>query len=289
MRGRTIESGKTALVIKLIDIDKTRYHEETIPNLVESISTNIVNSGIQKHPIIVDKNSLMILDGMHRTKSLKKIGCKRIVACLVDYKNPEIQVHRWFRTIGDIEFDRTIQLILSKMDLKFSKVSVDRAIELLERGMSTCAIISKNRCTIIEKDEKNCNYTFSTIKKIDDKLKKVFRNISYDTEEESLKKLEAKVITGIFALPRIKKEDLIKSSLKGLLLPCKATRHIIPARPVDIDAPLRLLIDQTKTLEEANNEFLKFLEQKSIKTIPSGSIFEGRRYDEKLITFKDHM
>ncbi len=46
-------------------------------------------------PIAVDRSTYIILDGHHRLHALRRIGCRKIPAILVDYHSEEIEVIPW--------------------------------------------------------------------------------------------------------------------------------------------------------------------------------------------------
>ena len=52
-----------------------------------------------KHPILVDRETLVVLDGTHRIWAFKHVGYKLIPICFINYKNSNIKVKSWFRTI----------------------------------------------------------------------------------------------------------------------------------------------------------------------------------------------
>jgi ParB-like chromosome segregation protein Spo0J len=81
--------------IVYIGIEELREHEEIRPHYLEELKNEILSDGILKMPIAVDRSTYIILDGHHRLHALKKIGCKRIPAILVDYHSEEIEVLPW--------------------------------------------------------------------------------------------------------------------------------------------------------------------------------------------------
>jgi hypothetical protein len=72
-----------------------KEHEEIKPVYLEKLREQIRKDGILKKPIIVDKGTRIILDGHHRYRSLKELGCSKIPAILVDYTSSEIIVIPW--------------------------------------------------------------------------------------------------------------------------------------------------------------------------------------------------
>ncbi|MCD6158721.1 MAG: ParB N-terminal domain-containing protein [Euryarchaeota archaeon] len=80
----------------LVDIDLLKEHEEIYPEKVDELAEEIKRDGVVKKPILIDKRTYTILDGHHRYQALKKLGCKRIPAILVDYLNDDrISVTLW--------------------------------------------------------------------------------------------------------------------------------------------------------------------------------------------------
>jgi hypothetical protein len=76
-------------------IEELKEHEEIRPDYLETLKNEILSDGILKMPICIDKKTCIILDGHHRLGALKRLGCKKIPAVLVDYQSPEIKVIPW--------------------------------------------------------------------------------------------------------------------------------------------------------------------------------------------------
>lgn len=78
--------------IKIIPIEELKPHEQTIPENLKRLENKIRENGYLINPIIVDQDSLVILDGHHRAKVLKLLGYKKVPAFLVDYSDKGIKV-----------------------------------------------------------------------------------------------------------------------------------------------------------------------------------------------------
>jgi len=81
--------------IKNIAIGLLRPHEEICPIHLRNLRDEIKKDGCVKDPIIVDENTLVILDGHHRYNSLKMMGYNFAPCCLVDYQSGDIGVACW--------------------------------------------------------------------------------------------------------------------------------------------------------------------------------------------------
>ncbi len=125
--------------IVFLNIEELREHEEIRPHYLEELKNEILSDGILKMPIAVDRSTYIILDGHHRLHALKRLGCKKIPAILVDYHSEEIEVVPW-REGERLTKEMVIQTALSgkRMAPKTSKHMIRiegqlRHISVLER------------------------------------------------------------------------------------------------------------------------------------------------------------
>ena len=70
--------------VDILDIGFLRGHEEVIPENLERRTAKLLNNGFYK-PIIVDRGSMVILDGHHKWTAAKSLGLARVPVLLVDY------------------------------------------------------------------------------------------------------------------------------------------------------------------------------------------------------------
>jgi hypothetical protein len=81
--------------IAILPISVLRPHERVDPDLVKELAEDIKECGFLRKPIVVDHETLIIIDGHHRVEALKRLGCKRAPCLLVDYRSPKIMVLSW--------------------------------------------------------------------------------------------------------------------------------------------------------------------------------------------------
>lgn len=79
----------------IVSLKKLKEHEEIIPERFEKLKNEILSNGLLKEPIIVDKNTNIILDGHHRFNILRSLGYSKIAVQYVDYNDPKIIVDSW--------------------------------------------------------------------------------------------------------------------------------------------------------------------------------------------------
>jgi hypothetical protein len=78
--------------IELIEIKKLKPHEKTNPVRMKKLKNRVLIDGKIKNPVIIDRNSLTILDGHHRVETVRLLGLNKIPAYLVNYNNSKIKV-----------------------------------------------------------------------------------------------------------------------------------------------------------------------------------------------------
>jgi len=81
--------------IKNIEIKLLKPHEEICPVHLRNLQNEIKKDGRVRDPIIVDRNTMVILDGHHRYNVLRSLAAKFCPCFLVDYLSDEINVVCW--------------------------------------------------------------------------------------------------------------------------------------------------------------------------------------------------
>ena len=84
----------------------------------------------------------------------------------------------------------------------------------------------------------------------------------------------------------MEKRQVVETALQEKVFTPKATRHRLPARPVQVNVPLRLLRDQSISLEEENARLRRMLMERRLALYEPGAEWMGRTYDEALYVFE---
>lgn len=81
--------------VVLVPIDSLRSHEEVIEKHVNELIKAIASAKKLYYPVLVDEETMIVLDGHHRVEALKRLGAKFIPAILVDYRSNDVIVGSW--------------------------------------------------------------------------------------------------------------------------------------------------------------------------------------------------
>ncbi len=87
-------------VFGLLELSALLRHEETQPEHLAALTREIEQDGELRQPIVVDRHTLVILDGHHRVEALRDLGRTLVPVYLVDYGDPAIAV---FPRRADVE------------------------------------------------------------------------------------------------------------------------------------------------------------------------------------------
>lgn len=80
---------------RLLELGRLRCHEQVDAATLEALIAEIIDDGALRQPVVVDSQTLVILDGHHRVRALERLGCVHVPAYLVDYRDPRIIVDCW--------------------------------------------------------------------------------------------------------------------------------------------------------------------------------------------------
>ena len=279
----TIDHEGLKLDIALIPSDELLIHEETIPERLESLKRRIKAGEVQSAPIIVDRKTSVVLDGMHRTSVMKQLGCRFTCVCMLDYFDPRIKVQRWCRIIPK-PFDHVdADTVFKEIDLSMEPYElVDPPDE-----EESLILIFKEKALKFKGSLENLLEVFIKINKLETKLNNLGYEVVHCTEAEALEYVRDKHFAAALYMPKVSKKNVLEAAEKKEVFTPKATRHQLPARPVQVNVPLNLLRNLEISLIEANLRLKHLLETKNVTRYDPGKEWHGRKYDEVLYVFDD--
>jgi hypothetical protein len=266
-----LEGGR--IRIDLRPVSSLLPHEDTIPEQLDKLAAQIRKDGVQKDPLIVDRDSGAVLDGMHRLNAFSKLGLENVVCCLVEYSSPGIELRRWARVYKSPQRGLVSK---SLKELGVGKaVSISDAFESLDSRRCELAALDAAGCLIPER-QTGLRDAFRLVRALDTLGRTLGWERSFVREDEVDVALqdEGNVIV---LVQRLTKQDVLDAARSRNLFPCKTSMHMIDPRPVALDFPIGELNSATK------ESLTAIMKQRSPKTLPPDSTYEGRRYKERLL------
>ncbi|MDO8124518.1 MAG: hypothetical protein Q6364_09085 [Candidatus Hermodarchaeota archaeon] len=286
MMGVTIETPHLKMEIKLVSIESLFIHEETIPAALKKLKQELIDEKVLHHPMIVDRETLVVLDGMHRVAALRGLGYQLAPVCLVDYQNPEIQLTAWFREFeGEVNFSNLVKSLPTKLSLDLVPTTTDIAFEQVESRKAIAALAQGTKAYLFTKPTAlPIKETYDEIAKIESVTCGMSFQIVYSAGIDAIKTIQNR-IRPVLIVPALTKTEVINSALNHELFIQKTTRHLVPARPLFVNVPLSWL--EILDLNKANQKLAAYLKRKQIVKQDSGTVINGRRYEEHAYIFTD--
>src|SRR5438067_5056667 len=89
--------------LRLLSAEALVLHEHADEKRVARMEARLKADGYLKNPPIVapipGTGRFVVLDGANRTSALERLGCKHILAQVVDYKSDRVQLLTWHHLI----------------------------------------------------------------------------------------------------------------------------------------------------------------------------------------------
>jgi len=277
----TIEEEGIRLEIAIVETEGLLLHEETIPAALEWMIGALEEDGVQKSPVIVDREMLVVLDGMHRVTALRSLGCRFTCVCLVDYLDPRIRVDRWCRVVSQ-------PIGLGALEERFEGLGLTKLKHGAERGEGAriLLMLEDGYYEMLASGDEILP-AFEAVSSIEAWLREMGLEVTYETESDA-EEMHGRGEAGfVVCPPRIDKNHIIETARAGRVFTFKATRHVVPARPMGVNVPLEMLRDNESSLEEANRVLSEMLNERCLQRFEPGRVWGKRRYEEAVYLFED--
>jgi hypothetical protein len=235
--------------IKIIPISEILLHEGVVADWTEKLSNNIDHDGIVKNPIIITqyKGHYIALDGMHRLTALKALGCRDIVVYEVDYDDPSIGLFGWDALILDAcPLSRILETFAKREKLMLAAhEDFPGAVENIRRHRSCFALLTREQEVYelkIPEESNSLDLLIRALKDFEADLDRRNLRIIYVADDQAETTFEQhRNAFSLFKRPFFTKEEVVRRTIEGKILPRKSTRHLFPLRPLRIDIDFILL------------------------------------------------
>jgi hypothetical protein len=270
------------LEIEILNIDQVHIHEEIVPELLKKLIEDIKSRKVVKDPLLMDKKTKVILDGMHRVAALKKMGYRYLPVCGINYRSPKVRVGCWYRTIEGKNWEKFPE-ILKLLGLRGERTTIRRAKRELDNRRAVAALWRPGSCLLIRAERNDIHESYGWIKRIELALKKEKFKLRYEREREAAV-LVSKEVAVLF-VPCAKKSEVIEAALSGRVFAHKTTRHVVEGRPLNVRVPLSWLKGD-RPLKEINLALYRSLSGREFKRFPAGSFFQGKVLEGGVTVFR---
>jgi L-serine kinase (ATP) / ParB family transcriptional regulator, heme-responsive regulator len=247
--------------LRLLSSSEILLHEECEDNRFGRLVERFNEEKVLYNPLIVGKvaDSYMLIDGANRFQALQEIGCRSILAQLVDYKSPGVKLRSWYHFINEMSLNE-LKGYLKSCGIDHEKWDGQRPAEKLNH----IGVISSEGQRLLIKFDDSLPEMLSSLAGFNRfyESEYTYTRIDSDTDISSGNVSELSTEHGVLIVyPDFKKEDIIRISQMDQKLPAGISRHLIPNRVLHI----KILIEALRSdenLDKRNDELEKFIQYK---------------------------
>lgn len=245
--------------LKLLSSSIVMLHEECEDNRYGKLIARFNEEKVLSNPLIVAKyaDKYILIDGANRFEALRNIGCKSILAQLVDYSSKDVTLKSWYHYVNEMNMDDLINYCI-KNSLSFTECKTNFKPET-KRQLVVKSSQNQAICISLNDELEELLVTLS-------RLNRYYENeFSYTRIDSDTDILDVKQLSNeeglLFVFPEFSKEDIIIIAGLKQKLPAGISRHMIPNRVLHI----KILIDALMTdvnLDKRNEELEKYVQYK---------------------------
>lgn len=287
-----LEGENFQLRLQVVPVSSLLQHEETISGHVEKLTLELKNQAHLHNPIIIDERNV-VLDGNHRAFVFKRLEFRYIAVCRVNYFHEKTRLCYWYRWLKGSPRLGSIKRAVKELRGNWEKIPDKNCLEtVLEEDRLSCGIQQGDFFAAVRFHNDVVNdavSAYNILNQIQEKLVgagSILEYIPCNYVLESDFCVEHSKDEVVLWTPRITKEMVMDAAKHQKLFAPKTTRHLIPARPINVNVPIQWFKEDI-SLEEIDLRFADHLRRKKIKRLGPGQIVQGRYYEEELFVFFD--
>lgn len=287
-----IEAENVRLELKVVPVGSLSLHERTLPHVADGLILEFKNWANLENPIIVDENNI-VLDGNHRAYVFKKLNFRYIPVCKIDYFHKSARLRYWFRVIGGADGMALLRRVIEEFHGDIQEVADRETLKrTLEERCFCCGLEQGNLYACVQFKEDlvyDAVSAYDMVERIQEELGRRGMSLDYVPCQHVL---ESDFCGGLHEqevviwTPQITKKMVVEAARRDKVFAPKTTRHLIPARPLNVNVPI-LWFKEDVSLEEINSRFDEFLQGKEVRRLGPGQVVNGRYYEEELFVFLD--
>jgi len=232
-------------VLRMLRTALLEPHEECDPRRTERLALRLKDEGILKNPPVVaqipsDEN-FVILDGANRVGAFQSLGIPHILAQLVRYDDPGLLLDTWYHVVAGMPIQEFNKELMTATGMHLETCSLEEARLSLATNRAAAYIVCeagvRKVCNTIQPVPHDIGLLNNLVKVYKGKAD-IFR-ASNDIWEKQTPFYPG--ITALVIFPRLKPDHIFKAACSEIKIPTGITRHIIPARALNVNLPLWIM------------------------------------------------
>jgi len=232
-------------ILRVVPLSDVLLHEQIEKKRVERLVQRLEEDQFLKNPPIVTEfnGKYILLDGATRVTTLKQIGCRDVVAQVIDYETPGIALESWNHMLFDTPVEELFQALRRMPGLRVEQTTAQNADAALDRreAIGVLWLSDKRVYTLGAADDNQLERQAQLLNQVVAAYEgrgEVSRVAHSDVERL---KVEYGRLSALIVFARYRPDEICRLALNGSKLPMGVTRHIIPGRALRTNIPLDVL------------------------------------------------
>ena len=245
-------------------------------------------SGVLRNPPIVTQVGdghrveprFVVLDGANRTTAARAAGWPHIVAQVVRYETPSVQLFTWYHGLTRA----------ARADLETGLAGIPGLSSGHEKHLHARAMLARREalaCVVLDEGDALVLQGGRTLNERNALLNEIVRvyqdrvpYIRVTTDSLTQARHEHPEISALVVFPRFDPAEVIELAGAGEHLPAGITRHLIQWRALRLNIPLELCMDTKLPLDEKNAWLERWLAERLVTR-------QVRFYEEPTVMFDE--
>ncbi|HMA38227.1 MAG TPA: ParB N-terminal domain-containing protein [Chloroflexia bacterium] len=250
--------------LRIVPLAEIVPHEQADPRRVARLSRRIAADNLLKNPVIVTpipgSSRYMVMDGANRTAALGQVGARDVLAQIVHYDQPGVQLTTWHHLITGLPPNALLEAIAALPGLALAAGTPQEARAALAARQAVAYLVhpphDDRAVAVYLLTAPQCDARTETglLLEIVDlykgKPETAIHRVGSDDIAEYLDHYDD--ISALIVFPPYQPSEILELARDGLRVPTGITRHIIPARALRVNVPLDVLRDPHTSLAEKN-------------------------------------
>lgn len=256
--------------LRFVPVDSVFPHEYNDLQRTEPLVRKLVESGVMKNPPIVTQVGdghrveprWVVLDGANRSTAAKAAGWPHIVAQVVRYESPTVQLHTWYHALTAEARDRIEAGLAQVPGLACTVESRIHARAMLARREALACVIHSDSEALVLMGGRTLHERNRLLVDIVRVYQDRVPYVRVNTDSLAQARHEHPEISALIVFPRYDPAEVIELASAGEYLPAGITRHLIQWRALRLNIPLERCMDRVASLEEKNAWLQRWLQER---------------------------
>ena len=241
-----MQDSKVLPDLRMLPVPLLTPHEDVDPRRTEKLSTRLLEEGLLKNPPMVaaipDSDRYVVLDGANRAMAFALLRIPHIVAQLVRYDDPGVILDTWYHVVAGISEANFEGGLTEVVGLELVQCTLEEGRRAMGAGEALAYIVCEDG---VRKALSPQGRRHRDLRLLND-IVAVYRGKAdiYRASNDiwEIQKPYYPGITALVIFPRLQPADILYAAQNNYKVPSGITRHVIPARALNINVPIGVLM-----------------------------------------------